>query len=357
MKMYRVTWKTSTPEHPQSNGLVERFNRTIQVIMTKLLIEEDEEWDEILPYALQAYRGTYHETLRMSPFKATFGSEMTTIMSLQMPEDPNRIIEELRYSELTTTERVAHIRDLQEGLVQHLNEQQRLRESAQGDEAVQLLERYHVGDRVWLYHPSRPEMKFTASWTGPHEIIELRPPVNLIIREKMKNREEVHTVHVSRTKPYVNRAPRPQGFPEVLLWDESIDETTWDVTPEELRQHREEAFGDVREDNPEEAKEQGAIPDEEMVAGKSYEEVETIAGHKWSIENTEAEVSRGKKRPTKPRLWYHLKYKGFRVNPKDWYSAADIGRTCRDLIREYKGKFPNRKLPNEAGDLTGFEDA
>jgi len=358
MKMYRVTWKTSTPEHPQSNGLVERFNKSLQLIMTKLLIEEQTDWDEILPFALQAYRGTYHETLRMAPFKATFGGEMTTIMSLKMPDDPNRLIENLDYGQLTTTERVAHIRDLQEGLIQYLNEQQHLRDAASEQETEQLVERYKVGDSVWLYHPSRTEAKFTPSWTGPHEIIELRPPVNLIIKEKMKNREEIHAVHASRTKPYVRRAPKPKEFPEVLLWDDTVDAEPWDESEDEQRRRREAQLGDVREqDVPEEANGAEAVPEEEHIAGQRYEEVEAIVGHKFAIDNTEREVSRGKRKPKRPRLWYHLKFKGFVVNAKDWYAAAQIGKELRDTIRIYKTQFQSNRPPEQQGDLTGFEDA
>jgi len=358
MKLYQVKWKVSTPEHPQSNGLVERFNKSIQLILTKLLIQEPMSWDEILPYALQAYRGTYHETLHMAPYKATFGSGMTTIMDLKFPEQPNRITDELLFEQLTTTERVAYLRNLQEELIQFLNEQQRLREGNVEPTTTQLIESYHVGDQVWLYHPSRVTAKFTPLWTGPHEIIEIRPPVNLVIREVMKNREEIHAVHVSRTKLFVRRAPKPKEFPSVLLWDESVDIEPWDKTEEELRKVRESTQGDVREDasqlNAQEERE--AVPEEEVIAGQRYEEVESIVGHGWSLDNSKKEVHKGRRRPPRPRLWYHLKYKGFQVNPKDWYLAAEVGKGCRDIIKLYKEQFPQRKLPEQFGNQEGFDN-
>jgi len=352
MQLYRVSWKTSTPEHPQSNGLVERFNKTIQLTMTKLLIQEHTEWDEVIPYALQAYRGTYHETLRMSPYKATFGGDMTTILDLKVPDLPPHVTDQHDFGSLSTTERVAYIRDLQEELVQYLNEQQHLKETGAAEATTQLMERYEVGGKVWLYHPSRNQAKFTPSWTGPHEILELKPPVNIVIREKMKNREEVHTVHASRTKPFVGRSPKPKEFPEVLLWDESVDAEPWDATREESRQQAERTMGDVREEVPVEAGDAAAVPDEEFIAGQRFEEVEAIVGHKWAVDNTVAEVSKGNKRPTRPRLWYHLKYKGFATNPKDWYRAEAIGRGCRELIRDYKSKYEGTRLPDQGGDTT-----
>ena len=46
----------TSPYHPQTDGLVERFNRTLKAMLNKLVGEEGKDWDRLLPYLLFAYR-------------------------------------------------------------------------------------------------------------------------------------------------------------------------------------------------------------------------------------------------------------------------------------------------------------
>ena len=67
--------KTS-PYHPQTDGMVERFNATLKRLLRKLVNNPGAEWDECLPYVLWAYRGTVHKTTDFSPYHLLFGKEM-----------------------------------------------------------------------------------------------------------------------------------------------------------------------------------------------------------------------------------------------------------------------------------------
>ena len=67
----------TTPYHPQGNGALERFHRTLK---TRLLTSA-QNWVDSLPSALFAYRTVRHSGTCMSPFQLTYG------FSPQIPSD------------------------------------------------------------------------------------------------------------------------------------------------------------------------------------------------------------------------------------------------------------------------------
>ncbi len=46
----------TSPYHPQTDRLVERFNQMLKSMLRKAAIEEAKDWDKLLPYLLFAYR-------------------------------------------------------------------------------------------------------------------------------------------------------------------------------------------------------------------------------------------------------------------------------------------------------------
>ena len=63
----------SSPFHPQTNGVVERFHSTLKSMLRKLSAHSPSEWDRFLPAALFAYRQQPHSSLGFSPFFLLFG--------------------------------------------------------------------------------------------------------------------------------------------------------------------------------------------------------------------------------------------------------------------------------------------
>ena len=66
----------TTPYHPQTDGLVERFNRTLKSMLKKVASEEGRDWDTLLPYILFAYREVPQAATGFSPFELIFGREV-----------------------------------------------------------------------------------------------------------------------------------------------------------------------------------------------------------------------------------------------------------------------------------------
>ena len=63
----------TTPLHPQSDGMIERFNWTIEGMLSKFVVENQRDWDSHLPILMMAYRSAVHETTSFTPCKLMFG--------------------------------------------------------------------------------------------------------------------------------------------------------------------------------------------------------------------------------------------------------------------------------------------
>ena len=68
--------KTRTNAYrPQSDGLVERFNRTLIESLSTMVNSTRDDWDEKVPYAVFAYNSTVHATTGCTPNLLIFGEE------------------------------------------------------------------------------------------------------------------------------------------------------------------------------------------------------------------------------------------------------------------------------------------
>ncbi len=80
--------------NPQSNGAVERCNRTLLSMLRTVVSEQQNDWDDHLPAALCAYRSTPHASTGVSPHKIVYGVEMTLHLDLMLgdtgPEQPEQ---------------------------------------------------------------------------------------------------------------------------------------------------------------------------------------------------------------------------------------------------------------------------
>ena len=68
-----ITSIRTSPHHPQSDGLAERFNQTLKSMLRKFVMTENPNWDKDLPYLLFAYREVPQASTGFSPFELLYG--------------------------------------------------------------------------------------------------------------------------------------------------------------------------------------------------------------------------------------------------------------------------------------------
>ncbi|CAC5425748.1 unnamed protein product [Mytilus coruscus] len=140
---------TMSPYRQQSNGRCERFNGTLKSMLEKLCNESAEEWDELVPYALFAYREVPHEETGFSPFELLYGwpvrGPIVILRGLFTGEDEihRSVIEHV----ITIRDRLADVSEIVKVNLSHrkgkiktwYNKRTRFREFEPGDELLLLL--------------------------------------------------------------------------------------------------------------------------------------------------------------------------------------------------------------------------
>ena len=73
--------------HPQTDGLVERMNRTLITVLSKCVEKHGWDWDECLPYVLFAYWVAIHKSTKESPFHSIYDRDprLPTETALSQP--------------------------------------------------------------------------------------------------------------------------------------------------------------------------------------------------------------------------------------------------------------------------------
>ncbi|XP_077553336.1 LOW QUALITY PROTEIN: uncharacterized protein LOC144168174 [Haemaphysalis longicornis] len=72
----------SSPEHPESNGTVERWNRVLKNMLFHVIEKDPRNWDRLVPFVLWAYREVPHDTTGVAPFRMLYGRNPTGLLAI-----------------------------------------------------------------------------------------------------------------------------------------------------------------------------------------------------------------------------------------------------------------------------------
>ena len=189
----------TTPLRPQSDGMVERFHRTLLHEMAKYCSTDQRDWDTKLPTLLMAYRSAEHEATNYTPARLMLGRELRLPVDLATGHPPHDT------SQHETTD---YARKLREALVE-AHQYARGHSRAAGRamktryDARARGATFNPGDKVWLYNPRRKKglsPKLQSPWEGPYDVSEVLSDVTYRIRRGSRSRPRV--VHVDRLWAY-----------------------------------------------------------------------------------------------------------------------------------------------------------
>ena len=183
--------KTSA-HHPQSNGVVEIFNKTLKQSLRIWSKEHQRDWDELLAFALFAYNTSFHTLLKETPYYLNHGIHAKDITDELTESDYFRNASIHGYAR-DLAQRLFKTHQRVRELLEQVNEK---REKSIDNEAP--IE-FSIGDQVLLYDPTTPSgvsRKLVRRWTGPYLIVEKHSAVNYTI---MKGSEQ-QKINVKRLR-------------------------------------------------------------------------------------------------------------------------------------------------------------
>jgi hypothetical protein len=196
----------TTTYRASTNGVVERFHRTLNSMLGKMVSETQRNWDRIIPQALAAYRATEHSATGFTPNRLFLGRESN------MPADlvwgaPERTLE----ATLTRDEYVEKIRENTESAYKLAREQLRAsaeRRKTSYDVRVKK-STFATGDWVWYYYPRKYQgrsPKWQKLYTGPYLVLRAIPPVNFVLQKSQRSKPFV--VHIDKLKRCFGETPK-----------------------------------------------------------------------------------------------------------------------------------------------------
>ena len=192
----------------QTNGLTERFNQTLSRCLSKMVSEDQTDWDEKLDTVLMGYRASRQASTKHSPYYMFFQQNMRLPIDAELQES-------------TADAEVAHDGDIEQTVAALLKLREAAFEKAKENisKAQQVqketYDRKHVqgelplGTKVWLENTAQKQRmgsKMDPVWLGPYSInrslgkglYELKNQNGEILKKK---------ANITRLKRFISRSP------------------------------------------------------------------------------------------------------------------------------------------------------
>ena len=196
MKLCGTKMKTSTAYHPQTDGLTERTNQTLETYLRAFCSYQQDDWVDYLALAEFSFNNSVNSSTQQTPFYANFGYHPTFDISISE-----------RTTNPSSTDLATRLDLIQAELraeLAHSNEYM----SKYYDRRHLPHPSFKVGDYVWLLRrnikTTRPSEKLDYRRLGPFKILDQRGQSSFLLKLP-STLSRLHPVfHASLLEPYIN---------------------------------------------------------------------------------------------------------------------------------------------------------
>ena len=201
-KLLGISKTRTTPYRPQSDGLVERANRTIKGALKTFITEKNVPvWDDFLPLLQLAYNSSVHTVTGFTPYYVLYGQEMRLPAHVLFPPPEGGIPVNVPIFVKDLQIRLAEVAS-----VVKTKMEQRFQLAKERYDQTAIQPDLKVGSYVWLKSVPPPGVspKFFRIWSGPWQVQRTKGVVVTIVRvgplPTPRHAREL-TVHVDRLRP------------------------------------------------------------------------------------------------------------------------------------------------------------
>ena len=216
--LFGIERRRTTPYHPQTDGLCERFNSILKLLLRMRVNSEKDDWDDQLPSVLLSYRISKQETTGVSPFELMYGREANLPVDVQGEGGeverkpvggPAQYLNELK-------ERHEHLKNLVENRVQKAQEKQK--KNYDSRHRVEKYSDFVIGELVLLKnHRARG---LDSKYVGPYRVVRLlEEDCEIECLRTGKHR----IVHVNNLRPFSVERVEPESNIDSLAESDGSD--------------------------------------------------------------------------------------------------------------------------------------
>ena len=206
-KELSIRHRMSTAYHPETNGLVERYNGIVLQRLKRFCMAKEDQWDNLLQLAVFNINSRKQSSLAYSPFYLVYGRQ------------PRLIGDSSETGEATEIDHDMYSQQLKEAGLAKENAIQRL------NAAQEKIKMYHdrklakkdsltVGDLVLLADPIQRH-KLAPKWLGPYKIIFSFNGVTFVLQAP--DGRIVRSAHRDQLCKYTARRIEPIKIPSKIL--------------------------------------------------------------------------------------------------------------------------------------------
>ncbi len=206
-KIFQIHKVNTSSYHPQSDGLVERFNSTLCQSLSMYVAKDQKDWDEYIPLILLAHRTSVCEAIGDSPFYVLYGREPRLPIDVKLLPD---VSEDLSKSVIEHRKRVVEKVELAQSIAKENIQRSQQKMKDYYDQKSKMPD-FEVGQRVWVFTPKTKKglsRKLLHNWYGPYRIVEQSSPVHYRLRTDT-NKKVTFAVHANRMKAFIDPNLRP----------------------------------------------------------------------------------------------------------------------------------------------------